>query len=131
MNRTSNSLSMVVYRRAEIGLALLCLFLFFWRLGSARLFDMDEGFYVTCARVMAISGDWVTPRLNVRPHSNPAETTVPFYEKPILTYWAAASSFKLFGISEQSARLPAAVASLMATFLIVWAGSRWIGRGPA
>ena len=109
---------------------MLCLYLFFWRVGSARLFDMDEGLYVTCARVMAISGDWVTPRLNLRPHNNPAQTTVPFFEKPILTYWAAAGSFKLFGISEQSARLPAATASLIATFLIVWAGSRWLGRGP-
>jgi 4-amino-4-deoxy-L-arabinose transferase-like glycosyltransferase len=72
--------------RGEAALALLCLFLFFWRLGAARLFDMDEGFYVSCARQMTISGDWITPRLNVRPHDRPTADTVPFFEKPILTY---------------------------------------------
>jgi 4-amino-4-deoxy-L-arabinose transferase-like glycosyltransferase len=118
-------------RRGEIGLLLLCLFLFFWRLGAARLFDMDEGFYVTCARQMVVTGDYVTPRLNVRPHDRPNETTVPFYEKPILTYWASAAALRVFGNSEGAARLPVACASLAATFLIVWAGTRWIGRRAA
>src|ERR1051326_7407960 len=101
-------------RRAEIGLGLLSLFLFFWRLGDARLFDLDEGLYVTAARNMAVSGDFTVPRLNSRPHDRPRETTVPFFEKPILVYWVSAASMRAFGISEAAARLPVALASLLA-----------------
>src|SRR5437868_4466965 len=121
MKRPTNSLRRAVMdRRGEIGLVMLCLFLFFWRLGSVRLFDMDEGFYVSCARQMVVTGDWITPRLNVRPHDRPNQTTIPFFEKPILTYWVAAAAFRAFHISEGSARIPAASASLAATLLVVW-----------
>ncbi len=115
-------------RRAEIALLALCLFLFFWRLGAARLFDLDEGLYITCARNMALSGDWVTPRLNSRPHERPNERFVPFFEKPILVYWLSAASMRAFGISERSGRIPVAAASLIATALVVWIGRRWFGR---
>lgn len=116
------------YRIACLGLLLICLFLFFWRLGNIPLFDLDEGVYVAAARQMAISGDIVTPRLNSRPADRPEETTVPFFEKPILIYWLSAGSMRLLGLSEWAARLPAALASLLATWAVAWAGTRWFGR---
>ena len=128
-NIHSNSLwNTLAARRAEIGLTVLCLFLFFWRLGDARLFDLDEGIYVSSARNMAISSDYVTPHLNSRPHERPDQTMVPFFEKPILVYWLSAASLRTFGISEGAARLPVAVASLLATLAVVTAGWRWFGR---
>ena len=121
-------IDLLAARRAELGLLLLCLFLFFWRLGDARLFDLDEGLYVSSARNMALSGDFVTPRLNSRPHNRPEQRFVPFFEKPVLVYWVSAAAMRGFGISEGAARLPVAAASLAATLLVVWVGTRWFGR---
>lgn len=115
-------------RLPEWSVAILCLFLFFWRLGGAPLFDLDEGIYVAGARQMALSGDSVTPRLNSRPLSRPNERSAPFFEKPILVYWASAGSMRLFGISEAAARLPVALAALLTTGLVGFAGVRWFGR---
>jgi 4-amino-4-deoxy-L-arabinose transferase-like glycosyltransferase len=115
-------------RIANFGpLTLLFLFLFCFRLGNVPLFDLDEGLYVTCARQMAISGDLVTPRLNTRLADRPGETTVPFFEKPILVYWAAAGTIRLFGQVEWAARLPAALAALFTGWLVFLVGSRWFG----
>jgi 4-amino-4-deoxy-L-arabinose transferase-like glycosyltransferase len=116
------------YRLGVLGLLLVCGFAFFWRLGSVPLFDLDEALYVTCARQMVLTGDIVTPRLNSRLLTNPAETAVPFFEKPILVYWACAASMALFGLSEWAARLPVALAALLTTGLVAWAGTRWFGR---
>ena len=60
-------------RLPEWSVVILCLFLFFWRLGSVPLFDLDEALYVTGARQMVLSGDIVTPRLNSRPLQRPNE----------------------------------------------------------
>lgn len=126
----SESPAPVFFRRhlPEIGLLGLCLFLFFWRLGSVPLFDYDEGLYVTCAKQMIVSGDFVTPRVNTRFADRPAVESIPFFEKPILVYWASAGSMRLFGIVEWAARFPAALAALLVTFATYWAGRRWFGR---
>jgi len=59
---------------------------------------------------MAESGDFVTPRLYGKP----------WFEKPPLYYWSAALSFKLFGVSETSARLPSAIFAVLATLAASW-----------
>jgi len=55
----------------------------------------DEGRYVEIPREMAISGDYVTPRLN----------GVKYFEKPPLFYWLQTASIKIFGIHEWAMRL--------------------------
>jgi len=115
-------------RLPEWGVALLCLFLFFWRLGGVPLFDLDEALYVTASRQMVLSGDIVTPRLNSRPLKRPNEQVAPFFEKPILVYWACAASMRAFGMSEGAARLPVALAALLTTGMVGFAGVRWFGR---
>lgn len=115
-------------RLPEWGVVVLCLFLYFWRLGGVPLFDLDEALYVTGARQMALSGDIVTPRLNSRPLERPNEQVVPFFEKPILVYWACAASLRSFGMSEGAARLPVAFCALLTTGLVAFAGTRWFGR---
>lgn len=110
-----------------LGLSLLCLALFFLKLGSVPLFDLDEGLYATCAREMARTGDWVTPRLNSRPPFQPSASSVAFFEKPILIYWLSAIAMRLLGATPLSARLPVALAALFMTALVTWTGWRWFG----
>jgi 4-amino-4-deoxy-L-arabinose transferase-like glycosyltransferase len=90
---------------------------YFSHLGAFGLIGPDEPRYAWIARDMAESGDWVTPRLYGKP----------WFEKPVLYYWAAAVSFKLFGVSEASARLPSAVSALLATLALAWLTRRLDG----
>jgi 4-amino-4-deoxy-L-arabinose transferase-like glycosyltransferase len=94
----------------------VCLFV---GLGAIGLVGPDEPRYASIARAMVRTGDWLTPRL--WGHA--------WFEKPILYYWAAASSFRLFGVSEWAARLPSALAALFGCLLLALAAWRiWGGR---
>ena len=66
---------------------------------------------------MAQTGDWVTPRLYGSP----------WFEKPILYYWAAALGFALRLPAEWAARLPSAIAALAAAVAIAWLGKKHYG----
>ena len=70
---------------------------------------------------MAETGDWVTPRLYGKP----------WFEKPVLYYWGAALSFKLFGVSDAAARLPSAFSALLATLAMAWLALRVYGAETA
>ncbi len=70
---------------------------------------------------MAERGDWVTPRLYGQP----------WFEKPILYYWAAAAAFRAFGVSEFAARLPSAMAAALAALALAWAARRFYGPATA
>jgi len=59
------------------------------------LIDPDEGRYAEIPREMAVTGDWVTPRLN----------GFKYFEKPPLQYWATAAAYSAFGFSEWTARI--------------------------
>ncbi|EHM10625.1 PMT family glycosyltransferase, 4-amino-4-deoxy-L-arabinose transferase [Thermanaerovibrio velox DSM 12556] len=96
---------MEIFRTHRAALAVLiaslCL-IYFLGLGGWGLIEPDEGRYSEIPREMLASGDWVTPRLN----------GVKYFEKPVMYYWMAASSFKLFGESEFTARIPCAASAL-------------------
>lgn len=99
-------------------LLLLTLVVWFEPAGS-WLAEPDETRYAEIPREMLASGDFVTPRLN----------SVPYLEKPPLFYWANAVSFRIFGESPWAARLPARLAALGTTFLILLAvGRLWGAR---
>jgi 4-amino-4-deoxy-L-arabinose transferase-like glycosyltransferase len=83
-----------------------CLFLFFYNLGAFGLVGADEPRYAKIAREMVETHQYITPKLNGQP----------WLEKPILYYWRAAIAFKLFGVSDTTARLPSAT---FAFFLVV------------
>ena len=88
---------------------------FFHNLGSYSLKEPDEGRYAEIPREMVETGDYIVPHLDY----------VRYFEKPPLLYWATALSFRLFGLSEWSARLPNALAALL-TVLLLYAGvARW------
>jgi len=94
---------------------------YFHNLGAIGLVGPDEPRYAWIARDMQETGDWVTPRLYGKP----------WFEKPPLYYWGAALSFKLFGVSEISARLPSAISALLATLALAWLALRLYGAETA
>jgi 4-amino-4-deoxy-L-arabinose transferase-like glycosyltransferase len=94
---------------------------YFSHLGAIGFVGPDEPRYAWIARDMAETGDWVTPRLYGKP----------WFEKPPLYYWSAALSFKLFGVSEAAARLPSAIAALLATLALAWLALRLYGAETA
>jgi 4-amino-4-deoxy-L-arabinose transferase-like glycosyltransferase len=110
---------------ARIGWALLIVATlyacYFSHLGAIGFVGPDEPRYAWIARDMAETGDWVTPRLYGKP----------WFEKPPLFYWGAALSFKFFGISEASARLPSAISALLATLALAWLALRLYGAETA
>lgn len=91
---------------------------YFHNLGAIGLVGPDEPRYAWIAREMHESGDWVTPRLYGQP----------WFEKPVLYYWGAALSFKLFGVTDAAARFPSALAALLATLAMAWLA--WRVYGP-
>lgn len=114
-------------QRAPISLILIGLIIFanyvacFSRLGALGLVGNDEARYASIARTMSESGDWITPRLNGSP----------WFEKPVLYYWAAALSFRVFGESDYAARLPSGIGALLATLAIAWAARRFYSVAEA
>src|SRR5208337_4366791 len=89
-------------------LALLSYLFLFHNLGSYSLKEPDEGRYAEIPREMVETGDYIVPHLDY----------VRYFEKPPLLYWATALSFRIFGLSEWSARLPNALAALLTVFLL-------------
>lgn len=93
----------------------------FGQLGAIGLTGPDEPRYVWIARAMARTGDWVTPRLYGQP----------WFEKPILYYWAAAVGFRLNLPAEWAARLPSAFAALASAMAIAWLARRFYGSNES
>jgi 4-amino-4-deoxy-L-arabinose transferase-like glycosyltransferase len=98
---------------------------FFVNLGRASLFDEDEAIHATCAREMFEQDQWVVPSFNGRM----------FPDKPPLMFWMMMAAYRVFGVTELAARLPAAilgVATALATYalgkrLFRWQVGFWAG----
>jgi 4-amino-4-deoxy-L-arabinose transferase-like glycosyltransferase len=76
---------------------------YFLNLGVSSIWDANEAFYAQTPREMIETGDYVTPSFNFQLRMN----------KPVLSYWNVAASYRLFGISEWSERLPIAIGALV------------------
>lgn len=74
-------------------------------LSAVGLIGPDEPRYASIAQHMAGTGDWITPKLYGQP----------WFEKPILYYWASAALFKSLLSSEWAARLPSAIGALVSS----------------
>jgi 4-amino-4-deoxy-L-arabinose transferase-like glycosyltransferase len=94
----------------SIVVALTVVICLFSHLGAIGFVGPDEPRYAWIARAMATTGDWVTPRLYGSP----------WFEKPILYYWAAATGFLLHLPAEWAARLPSAFAALATALALCW-----------
>lgn len=84
-------------------LAAAVLLTFFLNLGSAPLFDRDEGAFSEATREMVAGGNYVSTTLNGEPR----------YDKPILTYYAQLLGVHLLGWNEWGVRIHSAVAALL------------------
>ncbi len=104
-------------RITVIGLALLLAAVWLGTLDMRKLVRPDEGRYSEIPREMAVSGDWITPRLNA----------IKYFEKPPLQYWATATAYKVFGEHHWTARLWPALSGLLCVLLIYVAGRRLFG----
>src|SRR5947207_3916256 len=110
--------------RNGVGLAaliLLCAVVLFVDLGGPALFDPDEGRNAEKAREILLLHDWVTPH----------ENFLAVLDKPMPYYWLVAASYKLFGVSEWTARLPSALAGAGCVVLVFLFARRFFGLWPA
>lgn len=94
---------------------------YFISLGVSAIWDGSEAFYAETPREMLESGDWLSPRFNYEPRVN----------KPPLTYWAVAVSYKIFGVNEFAVRLPGALAVLGITLFAYGAVRSFYGPRAA
>ena len=111
---------MMANRRTHLAILLvLAGLLLFLDLGALGLTDRDEGSNAEAAREMLESGNWITPTLNGEPR----------FAKPVFIYWLIGNTYRVFGVSEFSARLPSAVFGVLLILLQYVFLSRL--RGPA
>lgn len=87
-------------------------------IGLRPLANPDEGRYTEISREMAISSDYVTPRLN----------GVKYFEKPPLVYWLSALTFKAFGVNHFTARIWVALFAVLGCVLTYYAAASIYGR---
>jgi 4-amino-4-deoxy-L-arabinose transferase-like glycosyltransferase len=92
-------------------LTALWLILFFASLFAPPVLDDADGTHANAARQMALSGDWVTLRVN----------NVRYLEKAPLPYWIVAVSLRLVGVNAFAAHLTQALCVLLLMLL----GVRW------
>ena len=100
MRRTTNTLFWLLCSILAVRLALTAVLPFF---------DTTEPRYAEIARIMAETGDWITPWFDFG---------VPFWGKPPLSFWAQALSFKWLGVTEFAGRLPSWLANAAIVYLV-------------
>jgi 4-amino-4-deoxy-L-arabinose transferase-like glycosyltransferase len=82
------------------------------------VFGRAEVYFAESARAMIASHRYVTPRYLGQP----------FFDKPILSYWAIVASFQAFGVTHFAARLPSLLAALATAALTGTATARLAGK---
>jgi 4-amino-4-deoxy-L-arabinose transferase-like glycosyltransferase len=105
------------YALLTIVWAVLCL----PNLGGPSLWDIDEGNNAQAAREMYESGNAIVPTFNYKLR----------VDKPVLLYWLQVSAYHLCGVNEFAARLPSALAALLAVFVTYELGRRLFGKSAA
>jgi 4-amino-4-deoxy-L-arabinose transferase-like glycosyltransferase len=95
---------------------LLWLAIFVPGLAHPSLFDDADGAHAEAGREMLTRHDWVTLH----------ENGIRYLEKAPLPYWGMAVSFRLFGVSETSARLAQALGVLALALFLIEMGRRFL-----
>jgi 4-amino-4-deoxy-L-arabinose transferase-like glycosyltransferase len=94
---------------------------FFWMLGAAPLFDVDEGAFSQATLEMFERGDFLSTYLNGEPR----------YDKPILVYWLQAAAVALLGPGEWAFRLPSALCGALWAWITYLFARRHYGEERA
>ncbi len=90
-------------------------------LGGYPLFDADEGRNAEVGREMAATNDYIVPHLD----------GMPYLDKPVAYFAAAAAAMEVLGDTEVAARLPAYLFTLLTALLIGWFVRREWGEEEA
>ncbi len=88
-----------------------------FRINGYPLLEPDEGRNAEIAREMAVSNNYVIPRLN----------GLPYLDKPVLYFAVDAVVMKMLGPNELAARLPSLLFTLATLALVWWFGRRTLG----
>lgn len=88
-------------------------------LGSYPLADTTEARYGEIARLMAATGDWITPQIH---------QGVPFWGKPPLSTWLSAISIRVLGVNEFAIRVPSFLLALLVLAMVYFIAVRQRGR---
>jgi 4-amino-4-deoxy-L-arabinose transferase-like glycosyltransferase len=88
-------------------------------LGTASLWDIDEGNNAEAAREMRAADNWAIPTFNYALR----------VDKPALLYWLQIAAYNRFGVTEFAARLPSALAALLAALATYELGRRMFTPG--
>src|SRR6266446_9944319 len=83
-------------------------------IGTGDLYSETEGQYAGAAREMVASHNWLLPTNN----------GIPRLQKPPLLYWLIIASYKILGVNEAAARLPAALAVVATVAFIFLIGEK-------
>lgn len=102
-------------------LLLLAAVLLLAGLGSAPLFDLDEGAFAEATRELLARHQYLVTTLNGELR----------WDKPILIYWLQAASVSLFGLTPFAFRLPSALAGMATALLIQRFTDRQLPRPPS
>jgi len=105
----SNALKQLSLTKIAITLVITAIVIRLFTLGFFPLMDTTEARYGEMARIMAETGNWVTPMFDY---------DVPFWGKPPLFTWMSASGIKLFGLNEFAVRLPHLLAGGLVLFIV-------------
>jgi 4-amino-4-deoxy-L-arabinose transferase-like glycosyltransferase len=90
-------------------------------LGAFPLLDPDEGRNAEVGREMALTNDYVMPRLDA----------LPYLDKPIVYFAAEAAAMEVLGPTELAARLPAFLFTLATAAFVAWFARRVWGPREA
>ncbi len=106
-------------RREVVVSGLLAFTCFFIGSGDVPIMGRDEARFAQAAREMLERGDLVVPSF-AGEHR---------YDKPILIYWCTMAGYRLLGVNERAARLPAHLAGALAVALLAWSARKRWGPG--
>lgn len=98
-----------IAKRVWFALFFLFCALYFYGLAAIPLVGPDEPRYAQVAREMLQRSDFITPTLGG--HT--------WFEKPALLYWMMMAAYKLFGVSEFSARLGPAICGVLTALIVL------------
>jgi len=90
-------------------------------IGGYGLTEPDEGRNAEVAREMAVTNNYVLPHLN----------GLPYLDKPVVFFAAAATMIEIFGPTELAVRLASLLFALATALLVAWFARGLYGRGGA
>ncbi|MFO0802022.1 MAG: glycosyltransferase family 39 protein [Gemmataceae bacterium] len=108
-------------RRFSLAIVLLLPAVLLYPNRGFHLLEPDEGRYAQIPREMLESGEWVVPTLQGEA----------YLDKPPLMYWLVALSYRLLGVSPESARLVPALCVHLTILLAYLLGRRSLGERAA